>query len=304
MTAIPVWRTSLASVAVIVAHLGTWFRISWLIVLLYLVAHGFMGLLVLDDVKILYEHVVSFMAQDHGGDVDPEAMMALAQQIEEPANRLTLVNVLSMILTLLAASQLLVIWCRFVALGDDFAGRWFVFRFGALELEMMGALVILWLAFGIAWVIAFALSVFAVAFLGAVGYAVMSVVFTGLFILTIRLCLLIPQVACDGGLDPAKTWRRTEGNTWRIFAVALNLGFIGFVVMVFCLAVSGLVFYLSGGWTDLMTGTSEAMDVLTSPLVLVLIVVSGLIAVAAHLVIVSMLGLIHAQLVQEETTAE
>lgn len=131
----------------------------------------------------------------------------------------------------------------------------------------------------------------------------MSIVFTGLFVLTIRLCLLIPQVACDGGLDPGKTWRRTEGNTWRIFSVALNLGFIGFVVMMLCLAVSGLVFYLSGGWTDLMAGTSKPQDVLTSPLVITLGVLSSLIVVAAHLVIVSMLGLIHAQLVQEETSA-
>lgn len=306
MNPIPVWKTSIASVAVIVAHLGTWFRISWLIVALYLIAHGLMGLLVLDDATIIYEQFASFMAQDHGGDVDPEEMMAFAQQIEEPANRLTLVNLLSMVLTLVAASQLLVIWCRFVAMGDDCGGRWWVFRLGALELEMMGALVILSLGFSVAWVIAFAVSVFAVVALDVAGYAVMSIVFTGLFILTIRLCLLIPQVACDGGLDPGKTWRRTEGNTWRIFSVALNLGFIGFigfVVMVLCLAASGLVFYLSGGWSDLMAGNSEPFDVLTSPLVITLGVLSSLIVVAAHLVIVSMLGLIHAQLVQEETTA-
>ncbi len=302
MTPIPVWKTSIASVAVIVAHMGTWFRISWLIVMLYLIDHGLMGLLVLDDATIIYEHFASFMAQDHGGNVDPEELMAFARQIEGPANRLTLVNLLSMILTLVAASQLLVIWCRFVAMGDDFGGRWFVFRMGALELEMMGALVILWLGFSVAWIAAFALSVFAVAVLDVMGYAIMSIVFTGLFILTIRLCLLIPQVACDGGLDPGKTWRRTQGNTWRIFSVALNLGFIGFVVMVLCLTVSGLVFYLSGGWSDLIAGTSEPLDVLTSSLVITLGIVSGLIVIAAHLVIVSMLGLIHAQLVQEETT--
>ena len=116
------------------------------------------------------------------------------------------------------------------------------------------------------------------------------------------LCLLIPQIACDGGLDPGKTWCRTQGNSWSIFAVALNLGFIGFVVMVFCMAVSGLVFHLSGGWSDLVAGTSKPLDVLTSPLVFNLGVVSGLIVIATHLVIVSMLGLIHAQLVQEETT--
>ena len=303
MTLIPVWKTSIASVAVIVAHLGTWFRISWLIVMLYLIAHGLMGLLVLDDATIIYEYFASFIAQDHGGNVDPEEIMAFAQQIEEPANRLTLVNLLSMVLTLVAASQLLVIWCRFVAMGDDVGGRWWVFRLGALELEMMGALVILGLGFSVAWVLAFTLSVFAVVALDAAGYVVMSIVFTGLFVLTIRLCLLIPQVACDGGLDPGKTWRRTEGNTWRIFSVALNLGFIGFVVMMLCLAVSGLVFYLSGGWTDLMAGTSKPQDVLTSPLVITLGVLSSLIVVAAHLVIVSMLGLIHAQLVQEETSA-
>ena len=35
-------------------------------------------------------------------------------------------------------------------MGDDFGGRWFVFWLGALELEMAGALVILWLGFGVA----------------------------------------------------------------------------------------------------------------------------------------------------------
>ena len=99
----------------IVTRLGTWFRISWLIVMFYLIAHGLMGLLVLDDVTIIFEHMASCMAQDYGENVDPEEMMAFAQQIEGPANRLTLVNLLSMILNFgggLPASCYLVPFCR------------------------------------------------------------------------------------------------------------------------------------------------------------------------------------------------
>ncbi len=83
MIPIPVWRTTLAFVAVIVAHPGTWIRISWLIVMIYLLYHVAIGFLVLDDATTLIERIRTSMKRRRW--LSP-------WRSKEPANRLTFVN--------------------------------------------------------------------------------------------------------------------------------------------------------------------------------------------------------------------
>jgi hypothetical protein len=294
MTPIPVWRTSLAAVAVVMTHLGTWVRLSWLTVALYLLCHLAMGLLVLNDAETLVESIVTFVNEEEfdGGEVAEEQALALAKEIEGPANRLTLVNLLSMIVTLLAASQLFVVWCRFVAQGEDCAERWFVFRFGAREFEMMGALVILSLGLSLVFAVAMALSAVAVVLLDIAGYFLMALSVAALFVLTARLSLLLPQVACDGGLDLMKVWRRTEGSTWRICAVALNVGSFCAVLVLLWFILTG---FLIGATAEINT-PGDLVALAKAPPTILLGALTLLVLPAVNLFLVSMLGLLHAQL--------
>ena len=212
MTPIPIWKTSLASVAVIVGHGAIWFRISWLVLAIMLVVLVGGAFWTFDDIWMLleqYPELAERFEDVQAGRLSQEQLVAEMQGMAGAANRSTLISFLSLIAMVGGAAMLLVRWCRFAALGDGGDGRWFVFRFGGLELEMLGALVMTWLGFWVAFFVVFAVSLAAVALLGHAGFAVMFALYIALFILTARFCMLFPQVACDGGLDVAAVWRRT-----------------------------------------------------------------------------------------------
>jgi len=301
MTRIPVWKTSLASVAVIVAHAGAWFRLSALvlgIVTFYLVGSSFAMLDTINTMVERFPELIEATEAAEQGRLTEEQLMAEFQDIQGSSNLATALNMLGFVIMLGGLAMLLVRWCRFAALGDDAGGRWMLLRFGSLELEMLGAIVILGLLFWFGFFIAFLLSTLLVAAVGPAGYAVMCVVFVALFVVVLRLCLLIPQVACDGGLNLAETWRRTRGNTWRIFAASLNVGVAALFVYLLALLITGGLAYLFFVPGDLFESGREPVQIILDlvPFWFVLMNVGNIFFFVVHVVFVAMLALIHAQL--------
>ena len=298
---IPIWKTSLASIAVIVAHFGTWFRLSALVLGIILAILLGSALLTMDAMQALFEQfpeMTKALEQVANGQTSEEEFLSRYGATQDSMNLVGALNMLGLLVWLGSGAMLLVRWCRFAALGDDAVGRWMVLRFGSLELEMLGALIIWGLIFFVGFIAVFIVATLAVAVAGPIGYAVMLVLYVALFVVITRLALLFPQVACNGGLDLFAVWWRTRGNTWRIFCVALNIGFLSFVVLLIGMALVGFVLYaaMPEGVFKRDADIEQAIaDML--PLWIILSSLFNVLFVAGHVVFAAMLGLIHAQVV-------
>ncbi len=194
-----------------------------------------------------------------------------------------------MILTLLTASQLLVVWFRFVSMGKDIAGRWLVFGFGALEFEMMGAPVILSLGFSIASIPVIMASAMAVAMLEEAGLVVtLLLVWWGH-----RACRAFLAASATGRLQ--RRSRSLQGSVpdggqhLAHLCSGLNLGFAGFILMMLWLAGLGALIHVSDSLDVPIDEPADVTALLTSPLLIGAGMLTMLVVAVAHLVLVSIL---------------
>ena len=300
MTRIPVWKTSVASLALVLVEWRAFLRLGWVVLAAMVVLQVVPGVLAVSSAHDAWPEFQRLVeAVQSGAIAGSEEQQALAESVAGPVRAVSVANLLSMVAMLVGSAMLLVVWTRFAALGDRAEGRRIPLAFGAREIETVGAILMVGIGAAVAAVIAFVVSLLAVEFLGDAGYAVMAVIFTALFLVGLRLTLLIPHAGCDGGLDVGQLWRLTRGQTLRIFGVYGLVSFVLLLVGLVFLAVLGLVGYLLVDRAALQA-LQEGVFATSVIVVLVAAVVVQVVFGALQLAITAaMLGLMYGQLAPE-----
>lgn len=217
MNRLPIWATAWGSYRLVFGLPLTFLRLAFPALAIVVVLQALAMWLLADDWNAMVAEMEQFMA---GGDVPSEAeAQAMALRLEGPGRAMLQVQVVGQLVFLLLTALVATAWLRLAARGDRGNGRWLVPHVGGREIEMIAALFIFMLATGIAFFVAFGLSLAAVSAIGDGGQGVMIVLFCALFLAASRFSLYLAQVACGDGLDPLAAWRLGRGNTLRIFAI-------------------------------------------------------------------------------------
>lgn len=302
MTRLPVWRTAVDVWRLLLGRPGTLFRLGFPALMVLVAGQALATALSAGPMIQVVETLERAMATLPGGAPSDEVeARALALAVHQPMLAALAGQLLGLLVLAAALVMALVAWCRFVVLGELREGRWLVFRFGEHEIETVAAIVILGIGAFAITVAALVASILAVAAFDLAGQAVMAVLFTGLILALCRFAMVLPQAAVGGGLDPRAAWRRTRGQTWRLFAIhglaGLPVFLLGIVVQL--LLLLALVF--GAGIEDVALWPERALVWLGSPWGLALAAVGGVAVLGLHALLAALvavtLGVCHARLV-------
>ena len=186
-----------------------------------------------------------------GGLSDPLGAAQAFNAILAPSGRYLALSNLAQLVAAVGTALLCVTWCRFFVTGDRGPGRWWAISLGSAEIEMIGVLFLLLLGHGLAFIVTLVVSVLAALVWPPAGYVVMCLIYIPAFLILLRLTLIVPHVACDGGIDLAAAWRIGRGQTWAIFGILGVVSLAGFVVVL----VAALPFLAAGLLHGRLDGT-------------------------------------------------
>lgn len=261
MTRLPVWGLTVDTYGFVFRNLLMLVRLGLPALLVLIVSQALVMALAVApmlDAMEAFGRIVE-EARNANGRLSEEEILALSASLTGPMLSVMAGQAVAMLGILAAVAMAAVAWCRHAALGDERDGRWFAFRFRELEIEMLGALLILGIG-GFGAVIAiFAVSVALVAAVGFAGQIVMAVLVTTLILAACRLSMLLPQVAVGGGLNPLDAWRRTRGQTLRLFAIYGLLGLPVMAVATLIMVVTLVAFVVGSGLLEGPPPTHEQL---------------------------------------------
>jgi len=195
------------------------------------------------------------------------------------------------VLTAIATQTIFAVaWHRCVLLGETRPGQRFYLRFARREaIYALAALVVT----AVALMGLYALPV--VTSLIAAGQALPALIMLGAplmaLVLIARLCLVLPMVALDRRVDPAKSWQAVAGNTWRVVAVLLLVGLPVFVAEYILISIVGSVALAAA------TALGDVGDVVS----FVAFFIAGLVVLSLLAVILSAVSLVYAVLAGDDT---
>lgn len=233
---LPVWGFTVGTYGFVFRHLLTMVRLALPALSVLVVSQAVAMALVMVPMGDMMEAVRVIIEQTHdaGQQLSEEEIEALSASFAKPMMSVMAGQAVAALSLLAVVAMAATAWCRFAALGDDREGSWFAFRFGPTEIEMLGALLVLGIGGFGAFVVIVAASAALVAAVGFAGQIVMAVLVTALVLAFCRFSMLLPQVAVGGGLSPIAAWRRTRGQTLRLFAI---YGLLGLPLMAVALAL-------------------------------------------------------------------
>jgi hypothetical protein len=250
MDRLPVWKTSRDAMALVTGSIGTLVRIGGIVLA---------GVLVLDVVAVVatglgmgrfLEHAPDILAEmetmEGAGLADPMAMADQLNALMAPGGRLMMLANLAQIVALLGTALLCVTWSRFFVTGARPTGGWWRVPLGSAEIEMIGVLILLLLGHIMAALVTVVVSVALALVWAPAGYVAMCLIYVPAFVVLLRFSLLVPHVACDGGIDPAAVWRMSRGQTWPIFGVLGVVSLAGALLVLLAAAPFFLAGYLHG----------------------------------------------------------
>lgn len=212
------------------------------VLVLHVVAVAATGLGVVRLLQHTPEILAAMEEVEGAGLADPVAMAEKFNALMAPGGRLMMLANIAQILALLGTALLCVTWSRFFVTGARPSGGWWHVPLGSAEIEMIGVLILLVIGHVLAFVVTLVVSVLAALVAPVAGYIAMCLIYIPAFVVLLRLGLIVPHVACDGGIDPAAVWRMSRGQTWAIFGV------LGVVCLAGALLVllAAVPFFLAG----------------------------------------------------------
>ena len=278
MDRLPVGQTSRDAMALVVGSIGTLVRIGGVVLV---------GVLLLDVVAVVatglgmvrfLEHAPDIIAEmenvDGAGLADPMAMAARFHALMAPGGRLMALANLVQIVALLGTALLCVTWSRFFVTGARPGGSWWRVRLGSAEIETIGVLILLALGHALAALVTVVVSVALALVWPAAGYVGMCLIYVPAFVVLLRFSLLVPHVACDGGIDPATVWRMSRGQTWPVFGVLGVVSMAGALLVLLAALPFVIAGFLHGsldGTMILIGGLGWIVNMVTSGIALTLI---------------------------------
>lgn len=313
MTRLPVWGLTVDTYGLVVRNLLTVVRLGLPALVVLIVSQALvmaLAMVPMFDAMEAFNRVIE-EAHNANGRLSEEEMLALSASMTGPMLAVMAGQGVAMLALLAVVAMAAVAWCRYAVLGDDRDGRWFAFRFGALEIEMSGALLVLGIGGFGAMIVIFAASVALVAWMGSAGQIVMAVLVTALFLALCRFFMLLPQVAVGGGLNPLDAWRRTRGQTLRLFAVYGLIGLPVMAVAMVLMIAALIVFVITTGMFESPTPGPErfleTMSMFRSPAGIAIWFVMNLLYLALNGLMLALgcvaMGLAHARLVASPADA-
>lgn len=262
MKPLPVWQTSREAMALVAGSIGTLVRIGGVVLV---------GVLLLDVVAVVatglamvrfLEHAPDIIAEmekmEGAGLADPMAMADRLNALMAPGGRLMMLANIAQIVALLGTALLCVTWSRFFVTGTRPTGGWWRVPLDSAEIEMIGVLILLVLGHILAALVTLVISVALALVWPAAGYIAMCVIYVPAFVVLLRFSLLVPHVACNGGIDPAAVWRMTRGQTWPIFGVLGVVSLAGTLLVL----LAAVPFFAAGYLHGSIDGTMILIGVL------------------------------------------
>lgn len=221
-------------------------RIGWVPLVILVIVHGIFMAVVLPELEAL-------MPQEGAADGQAEVLTeAEVQQLGiQFMERFGWLGVLAGLVTILAYVMVTTGWLRFLLRGDDLGGRAGMFQFGGREFRMLGAALLVTLAFGIIGLAVISLLAGLAFVIGGFVNLVIFVVYIVLMLMFVRMSLVFPMVALDQGANWGTVWRLGRGNSWRLFwtyfVITFFVGVLSFVAFIPVGLVTGLVGAMAPG---------------------------------------------------------
>lgn len=223
MERLPVWKTSSEAMALVAGSVPALIRAGGVVlaavVLLDVASAVCSGI----AFAAMLEHGPAILAElervDAGALADPAAAIDRFAVLLAPMESWTGLANLAQLVAALGTAILCTTWGRFLVTGRRPAGGWWRVPLASAEIEMIGVLILLLLGHVLAFAVTVVVSVLASLAWPPAGYIVMCLVYVPAFLALLRLSLVVPHVACDGGIDLGAVWRLGRGRTWTIFGI-------------------------------------------------------------------------------------
>ena len=289
MERLPVWKTSREAMALVAGSVPALIRTGGVVlaavVLLDVASAMCSGI----AFTAMLEHGPAILAElervDAGALADPAAAVDRFAVLLAPMESWTGLANLAQLVAALGTAILCATWGRFLVTGRRPAGGWWRVPLGSAEIEMIGVLILLLLGHVLAFAVTVVVSVLAALAWPPAGYIVMFLVYVPAFLALLRLSLVVPHVACDGGIDLGAAWRLGRGQTWAIFGILGLTSLAGALLVVLAALPFAAVAWVHGaldGTMILIATVGWIVNMLASG-VAMLLVLSGTAVIYARL---------------------